>query len=139
MFTRQLYSKRLEAYHEIFELVSGFIKIINRENISYEKLLEFYQEYCKLDSKSSLLFSYTTTSSSDLIKKIGEILIFIEKYVFSENLKKELLVMLGNVETTLKVELGVYSYPDPTTITKKFEIPEKKKKALEKILEKKEI
>ena len=134
-YNRQLYSKRLEAYPEIFELVSGFIKIIERKEISIEKLLEFYEKYSKLDSKSSLLFSYTTLSSKQLMEKIGKILICKETHVFSAEDLVDLLEKLRKVETTMKFELGIYVYTNPTTITKNFDIPERKKKALYDIMQ----
>jgi hypothetical protein len=136
-FIGELHFRKLEAYLKIYELVSGFIKIIRRKGILYEELLEFYKKYSKLDSKSGLLFSHTTSSSSQLIEKIGEILICREKYVYSENFKEDLLEKLRNVETTMKLELGVYSIQDPTAIIKKFNIPERKRKDLEKIIKRK--
>jgi len=43
-FNGQLYSKRLKAYLEIFELVSGFLKIVRRKGISYKQLNDFYEK-----------------------------------------------------------------------------------------------
>jgi len=69
-FNRKLYSKRLKAYLEIAELVSGFLKIVRRNGISYKQLNNFYEKFSTLDSKSSLLFSYTNISAGELMDAI---------------------------------------------------------------------
>ena len=69
-FNRQLYSRRLKAYLEIAELVSGFLKIVRRNGISYKQLNNFYEKFSTLDSKSSLLFSYTNISAGELMDAI---------------------------------------------------------------------
>jgi len=133
-FIGQLYSKRLGAYLKIFELISEYAKIIKRKGIIYEELLDFYEKYSRLDSKSSLLFSYTTFHSDKLMKKVSEFLNCQKPYVFSNNQKNDLLNKLGYVETTMKLELGVYLYKDPKTIIKKFDIPVRKKKMIDDIM-----
>ena len=68
-FGGQLYSKRLEVYPEIYELVSGFCKLIDKKRISYEELNDFYEEYSIQDSKSGLLFSSCMVKSSYNLRK----------------------------------------------------------------------
>ena len=136
-FVGKLYSKRLEAYLEIFELISDYVKIIKRKGLLYEELLDFYEKYSKLDSKSGLLFSYTAFHSDKLMIEIREILSCkkCEKpCIFSENQKTDLINKLGYVETTMKLELGVYAYRDPTTIIEKINIPERKKEIVNDIM-----
>jgi len=135
-FIGQLYSKRIKAYLEIYNLVSSYIKVINRKGISSEELIKFYECYSKLDSKYGLLFSYTSFHSAQLMIKIDETLKkFHKNHNFSDNQKVELLEKLGFVETTMKIELGVYVYKDPVTTIKKYEFPEKKKKMINGIIQ----
>ena len=129
-FIGQLYSKRLDAYLRIYEVISDYIKVIKRKGILYEELLVFYESYSKLDSESGLLFSYTAFHSDQLIKKIEEILESIKKGVLSDSQKADLLDKLQYVETTMKLEVGVYLYKDPATIVKKYDIPKRKRKML---------
>jgi len=134
-FIGKLYSKRLEAYLEIYELVSGYIKDIKRKGIIYAELLVFYENYSKLDSKSGILFSYTGFYSDQLMKRIATFLINNKTSPFTDNQKEDLLEKLEYVETTMKLELGVYVYRDPATIIKKYDFPERKKKMLEVIIQ----
>ena len=135
-FISKLYSKRLDAYLEIFDLISGYAKIIKRKGIFYDELLDFYEKYSNLDSKSSLLFSYTTFHSAQLMEKIKEILDCHKKQNISDKQKEDLLNKLLYVETTMKLELGVYVYRDPTIIIGKFDIPERKKEMIDDIIQK---
>jgi len=130
-FSGKLYTRRLEAYLEIFELVSGFIKIIKRKGILYEELKIFYEKYSALDSKSGLLFSYSVYSSSELMEEIKNILSCKKTMVAScEELKKNLLKKLAVVELTMKCELGVFEYTNPTKIMKKYKLPGTNREAL---------
>ena len=126
-FSGQLYSARLTAYPEIYELISEFLKKIYRnENISYTELNDFYKMYSQLDSKSGLLFSYTAKSSSALMEGIGEILKNCSNdetdNIFFYDLKDKLRRKLADVENSMKYELGVYIYKNPITIMKKLEL-----------------
>jgi len=130
-FSIQLYTKRLESYLEIFELVSGFVKTIKRREITFEKTKEFYEKYSVLDSKFGLLFSYTIHSSYLLMKETKKILTRQKTDdVINEEIKKELIKKLGDVELSMKYELGVFAFKNPATIMKKFKLPETYKEAL---------
>ena len=132
-FISQLYSKRLKLYLKIFELISAYIKIIKNNGIFYEELNIFNEEYSKLDSKSSLLFSYTTPYSAELMIKLRELLKFDKTHVFSEKQKKNLIKKLAIIETTMKLELGIYNYKDPVSVFKKIHIPLRKKEMIKEI------
>jgi len=133
-FSKQLYKKRLKSYLEIYELVSNFVKIINRRKISFEKMKEFYEKYSILDSKYGLLFSYTIHSSSELIKETNKILTGKKiDDAIDEEIKKKLINKLGNVELAMKYELGVFAFKNPSTIMKRFKLPEKYREALAKL------
>jgi hypothetical protein len=123
-FAGQLYSKRLELYLEIFELISGFIKMIIEREISYEELCDFYKKYSILDSKSGLLFSYTAKLSFNLINEMREIVIFKKPVgIVSKDTKDNLIIMLGTIERSMKIELNVYHYKDIASIKQKFKLP----------------
>jgi len=130
-FSRKLYSKRLIAYLEIYELISGFVKIIKRKVISYDELIDFYDKYSTKDSKFGLLFSYTVYSSSRLIEEIEEIISNKKtNYTISNDLKENILKRLGVVELSMKFELGVFTYTNPAIIMKKFNLPKIYREAL---------
>ena len=137
-FNRQLYSNRLKAYLEISELVSGFLKIIRRNGMSYKQLDNFYEKYSTLDSKSNLLFSYTNISSSGLMDKIKEILDCHKEAddIIDDELIKNLKSKLVYVELTMKYELGVFEYKKPLAVIKKIELPESYQVALDGLYEK---
>lgn len=119
----QLYSKRLEAYLDIYELVSGFVKIIKRNGILYDELNDFYEKYSLLDSKSGLLFSYTTVTSAGLMYEIKEILTRYNKVnTFSKETYKNIIRKLTDVELSMKNELGVFEYKNPSTIMENFKL-----------------
>jgi len=135
-FSGQLYSKRLEAYLEIYELISGFVKSIVRrkishEKITYEELKEFYDKYSILDSKSGLLFSHSLHPSFELLKEITKILIpKKENFTISDDSVKSIQKKLAVVEINMKFELGVFKYKDPLTIINKFKLTETYKEVL---------
>jgi len=137
-FIGQLYSERLKAYLDIYNLISGFIKIIKRKRITKEELIVFYEEYSILDSKYGVLFSHTTLRSSQLIKKITDLISCKEKFELSGDQEIELIEKLGEVETSMKLELGIYIYRDPTRIIKNLNIPKIKKEILDNIDKKNE-
>ena len=125
-----LYSERLKAYQEIFELVSAFVKPIRRDKIKYSELEDFYNKYSLLDSKHGVLFAYTIRSSSDLMKNIKNILddrknhdIFIEK-------TDGLLRYLGDVENTMRHELGTLNL---SLINNDFKLPKTTTEALDRL------
>jgi hypothetical protein len=116
-FSGQLHSKRLEAYPEIYELVCEFFKKIKRTKISYKELNDFYEKYSILDSKLSILFNiHTVKSSVDLMNRIKEIVDSKKASddVLNDNLNKELIENLIDVEITLKVELGAFEFKEPS-------------------------
>ena len=130
-FSKQLYTKKLETYLEIFELVSGFIKIIKRKGITYDELKYFYDEYSLLDSKLGLLFSYTINPSDGLMKEIKKILSDLKPgNIINDDLKVNLIKMLEEIELSMKLELGIFIYTDPLKIIKKFILPEGYRKSL---------
>jgi len=140
-FSGQLYSARLKAYLEIFELISDFIKkIYTNKNISYIELMEFYKMYALLDSKSGLLFSYTARSSSALIEEIREMLGHYSKEeknkIFFCDLKDKLIIKLADVENTMKYELGIHVFKDPLTTIKKLELLKTETEVLNKVMQK---
>ena len=142
-FSRQLYSARLKAYTEIYELVSGFIKNIYRnEYISYAELNDFYKMYSLLDSKSGLLFSYTTRSSANLMQEIGKILKNHSNEeadnIFFYDLEDKLRRNLVNVENSMKYELGVYIFKNPIAIMRKLELTKTGTETLDKVYAKSE-
>jgi 5-bromo-4-chloroindolyl phosphate hydrolysis protein len=103
-FKKELNSKRLEAYLEIYNLVSGFIKKMERKGISDKDLNVFYEEYSILDSKSALLFEKDTAAAArKLMKKIG--LVNQNIGTIDDNLNKELIKMSREVENSMKIEL----------------------------------
>jgi hypothetical protein len=124
-FAGQLYSKRLELYLEIYELISGFSKIIREREISYEELCDFYKKYSILDSRSGLLFSYTAKLSYNLINEISEIVIFKKPVgIVSKDTKDNLIIRLNEIERSMKLELNVYHYKDITSMKQKLKLPE---------------
>jgi hypothetical protein len=130
-FSGQLYKKRLKAYLEIFELVSGFTKIIKRKGFSYDELKDFYEKYSILDSKLGLLFSYSISSSSRLMEEINKNLSCLKPgdTIYKDS-NKDITRKLGDVELSMKYELGIFVYTDPLKIIKKFKLPETYKEAL---------
>ena len=106
-----LYSKRLDAYLEIFNLVSGFIKTIERKEGAHEKLNDFYREYSFLDSKSGLLFNLDTAGASrTLMQEIGKVLPNDKDW--DEALSEKMRKLLNQVEICMKNELGAFGYTE---------------------------
>ena len=124
-FNRKLYSKRLKAYLKIAELVSGFLKVVRRKGISCKQLNNFYKEYSDLDSKSSLLFSYTNIYSGKLMDEIKKILSCHKKAgIICDDSKVNLKKKLVDVELSMKYELDVFEYKKPGAIIKNSKKPE---------------
>jgi len=132
-FIKQLYTKKLETYMEIFELVSGFIKIIKRKGISYDGLKDFYDKYSLLDSKLGLLFSHTINFSDSLMSEIKEKLDKLKPEDNTDDLKADMIKRLSYIELSMKLELGIFKYTDPLKIIKKVILPEEYREALAKM------
>ena len=120
-FSGKLYSKRLETYLEIYELVSQFCRMIDsrvddKKRISYEELYDFYNKYLIKDSKSGLLFSSCMVKSSyNLRTEVKKILTNHKiEDTFSKNLMYNLRKSFSQVELSLKHELGVFGYESPS-------------------------
>lgn len=134
-FNSQLYSRRLKAYLEIAELVSGFLKVVRRKGISYKQLNKFYKKFSALDSKSSLLFSYTNISSGELMDEIKKILSCHKKAdgIICDDIIISLKKKLVNVELSMKYELDVFEYKKPGAIIKEYKLPYSYQEALAKL------
>ena len=115
-FSGKLYSKRLDIYLEIYELVSDFWKTVEKKRISYEELNDFFEKYSILDSKSGLLFSSSLVKSSYYLrKKLREILTSHKMGdTFSKNSIYTLRKFIAQVELSMKYELGVFGYESPS-------------------------
>ena len=115
-FGGQLYSKRLDAYLEVYKLISGFIKNIKRKNVSLEELNDFYEEYSVLDSKHALLFNSDTAAFSHILMLEVKELLTSQKN--GDDLVKYLRVsfmeVLGGTERSMRYELGVREYRSPS-------------------------
>ena len=134
-FIKQLYTKKLETYMEIFELVSGFIKIIKRKGISYDGLKDFYDKYSLLDSKLGLLFLDTINPSDGLMYEIKKILDKLKPEDNTDDLKEDMIKRLEYIEVSMKMELRIFNYTDPLKIITKIKLPEGYRKALAKMAE----
>jgi len=135
-FSIQLYSKRMETYLEIYELIREFFKTIKRTKTSYNELNDFYEKYSTLESKSSLFFNlYTVKSSANLMDCIEEIVKSEEASdVLNNNSKKKLIKNLIDFEITLRYELGVLEYKKPSgKESREFKLWEKELESLLKL------
>jgi len=119
-FSGKLYSKRLECYLEIFELVSEFVKTIRSKSISYNELNDFYEKYSIKDSKLGLLFSSDMIKSSYNLRK--EVIKILASHKEGDTIGKNLLYkhnigrFLAKIELSMKHELGVFGYENPSTL-----------------------
>ena len=117
-FSGKLYSKRLDVYLEIYELISDFWKTVEKKRISYEELSDFFEKYSILDSKSGLLFSSSLVKSSHRLRKQVRKIFTSHKAgdTFNKSSIYNLRGFLAQVELSMKYELGVFGYASPSTM-----------------------
>jgi len=112
-FSGKLYSLRLNAYLEMFELISRFIKKACDHRISYAELDHFYENYSNQDSKWSLLFSSRMVQSShDLILEMRRMLgqYKPDDTIDVRDLRENFLT---KVELAMKYEIGAFAFDAP--------------------------
>jgi len=112
-FSGKLYSQRLSAYLEMFELVSGFMKKSCDCKISHAELEHFCETYSNQDSKWGLLFSSRMVQSShDLILEMRKIL---GQYKPGDTIDMQDLRenFLTQVELSMKYEIGAFAFDAP--------------------------
>lgn len=117
-FTQKLFEKRLEAYPQLYEILSSFQKLIRSGKADDRSFEIFFEKYQEWNSRYGILLSPRTVVESHLFQEYVREVGWQKDKAFSELLPKMI-----RIEHSLKTELGIFEsmdYHNPETINRKI-------------------
>lgn len=110
----RLIQKRLEVYPLLYYILSDMLKKIKKdllkgqaELINKDLINSFFEEYEELNSKFGIFFSTQSGLYSSMLRNYLFLLLNKDD-VLNTNVLKELKSLIGDLEFSLKQEIGVY-------------------------------
>lgn len=109
-YSEVLFLQRLEAYPKMYSILSSFAKSANRQELTYLKIQETIEQLDDWDSHYILIVGQKTVvpiiNFENYLKKLSAL---SEDELNTDDIKKQAIKSVIEIEQILKLELGVYS------------------------------
>lgn len=114
-YSNKILDKRLEVYPQFYSLISDIAKKLFYDACTFEDLLEFQKKLDTLDSKYVIFFSSLSTAEMGNLRRLLREIIKLKTYPLVDEIKTQFYQALGNVENSLKQDIGIYivEFDDP--------------------------
>lgn len=120
-FSLKLFEKRLDHYPDLYQYLSEFKKVIQYEEVTQERMIDFFKQLQEWDSRHSILFGSDTgkllyhfrKEVFDLTRRSNQ---DIEAYFNDSETRHLFIQKMAQLELSLKSELGIYAYNSPTDV-----------------------
>ncbi len=114
-YSNKILDKRLEVYPQFYSLISDIAKKLFYDSCTFEDLQEFQKNLDALDSKYVIFFSSLSTAEMGNLRRLLRNIIKLKTYPLIDETKTHFFQALGNVENSLKQDIGIYivEFDDP--------------------------
>lgn len=108
-YTGKLFEKRMDVYPSLYNILSYFSKLINKDQITLEVIERTVKQLEDWDSQYAIFTSPLTAQKLFELRKIFDKYLNKKITISQKTLKKDFLSSLMGLENALKMELGVFS------------------------------